>query len=102
MTDAATLAAYEEGERVFGAAKRVAIVHSRIYDTGNLYGIDGVQGGVQVVVPAWKVRYPTRLADGRRLMCQEFLTFERVQRLHMTVLCPLFGALLSAPVAGER
>ena len=93
--DAERLAAFEDGERAFGAAKVVAMVHSRMYDMGLLYGLSGVQDGVEVVLPVWKIQYRRATATGQLIECRDFLGMERVATLHMTVLCPLLGALLT-------
>lgn len=68
---------------------------SQIYKNGNIYGLDGVYEGAQALVPLWQIRYPSRTADGTRLVCQEFLTLERVVMLHVTILCLIFGAIVT-------
>ena len=68
---------------------------SQIYKNGNIYGLDGVYEGAQAMVPLWQIRYPSRTADGTRLVCQEFLTLERVVMLHVTILCLIFGAIVT-------
>ena len=85
---------FEYGESIFGEATMVAMVHSRMYDRGVLLGVSGIQDGVKVVVPVWKVQYCCRTSTGLTIECSDYLDLVRVTRLHMTVLCPLFSAIL--------